>query len=581
MKNGKRRSKTEKPAKLYPPKPARTLKAWHVIAALFVAGFVLLEVYGPAINGPFLFDDNYLPFADPHYKGAPLKAWVVGVRPVLMFCYWLSYKAFGLNPQPYHLVSILLHFLNGLLVFLIVAKLLEWAGAEEWRRRVIAAFAGALFLLHPLQSEAVAYIASQSETLSVFFFYAAWAAFLYRRKTAISFPRALAVVILFGVAVASKEHTAVLPLLLLLTDYYWNPGFSFQGIKRNWRLYIPVVIMGALGVAFILDKLAESDTAGFSVKGLPWYLYFATQMKAIWIYVRLFVFPVGQNIDHDYAMAASLLDPGAIAGFLALLGTAAAAWWYRRRAPLLSYGFFTFLLLLSPTSSVVPIKDMLVERRVYLPSAGLLLIVAGLLLRWKSPRRVFAGTLAGVVLLSGILCHERNKVWASPLALWEDSVAKAPENARARFQLAFAYYDQQRCQEAVKEYASVARLQTPDYRLLVDWALALDCAGHPEQAVAKLKQAAGIEKTAHVYSLLGMMYGKQGLRDEALAALAKAEKINRRFPMLYVYRGNVYASSGDNAAAVTEYRRALRIAPDLEVARRGLQAAERRLRRKR
>jgi len=455
-----------------PPTRRPSRQAWYVAAGVLLAAIVLFRVYQPALNGPFLFDDDYLPFTHPTFKDFPLRDWVIGVRPMLMLTYWLNYHTSGGNPYPYHLVNVLLHLFSGVLVFLIVRKLLEWAGTETWPREPVAIFAGGLFLLHPLQTEAVAYVASRSENLSVFLFYAAFAVFLYRSSGAISFRRALAVGVLFAAAVASKEHTAVLPALLLLTDYYWNPGFSFQGVKRNWRLYVPVGVIGALGLAFVLSKLAESDTAGFHVKGLPWYLYFATQCKVIWIYVRMFVLPYGQNVDHDYAMATSVFDPLAVAGMAALLGVAGAAWWYRKRFPVASYGVFVFLLLLAPTSSFVPIKDALVERRVYLPMIGLLLVVAGLLRHWRTNRKTMVGTFAALLLVAGLLTGRRAAVWADSVALWSDSVSKTPTNARANFQLAYAYYENQRCSEAVRQYERVATLQKPDYRLLVDWALA-------------------------------------------------------------------------------------------------------------
>jgi Flp pilus assembly protein TadD len=589
MKKAKRRGRTKvgKGAAATPKdkaQPARAepkLKAWHVLAGVLLAAVVAFEVYQPAINGPFLFDDNYLPFTHPDYKDYPLRAWLIGARPMLMLTYWVNYQSAGAEPYSYHLLNLLFHLGSSILVFFIVRKLLEWTGTGSWPREPVAAFAGGLFLLHPLNTEAVAYVASRSENLSVFLFYAAFAVFLYRRSAAISFPRAAAVLALFGAAVTSKEHTAVLPALLLLTDYYWNPGFSFRGIARNWRLYIPIAAAGAAGGAFIWRILGESDTAGFAVEGLPWYQYFFTQCKAIWIYVRMFVFPYGQNVDHDFPMAASLTDPGAIAGLVGLVAVAGAAWWYRRRYPLISFGIFVFLLLLAPTSSFVPIKDALVERRAYLPAIGLLLVAAGLLRRWKASRATLAGALTAGLVVAGVLGYQRNLAWAGPVALWEDAVAKSPGNARARFQLAFAYFDAQRCSDAVAEYANTAALKEPDYDLLVDWALACDCAGRPADALAKLEQAAAQEKTAHVYSLIGMMHGKQGQREEALAALATAEKIRPRFAMTYVYRGNVYATAGEDARAAAEYRRAIKLNPSLEVAHRGLQAAERRLGRKR
>ena len=118
--------------------------------------------------------------------------------------------------------------------------------------------------------------------------------------------------------------------------------------------------------------------------------------------------------------------------------------------------------------------------------------------------------LGAVLLVTAFLGYQRARVWAGPIPLWQDSVAKSPENWRANFQLAYAYYEDQRCTEAERQYARTAQIKEPDYRLLVDWALAMDCAGRPGGAVVKLEEAAALKPTAHVYSTIAMMYGKQG-----------------------------------------------------------------------
>lgn len=580
MGKAKRRDKAKaaKAPTPQPPASAGGLKRWHVLAALAVALFALFEVYQPAIGGPFLFDDRYLAFTHPEYKNMDISGWLGGGRKLLMLSYWVNYQTSGQEPYAYHVLNLLFHFGGGVLVYLIVRKLLDRVGVEQWPKEPVAAFTGVLFLLHPLQTEAVAYVASRSENLSVMLAYAAVAVFLYCGGSGISWGRAAAVVGLYGGAVLTKEHTVVLPALLLLTDYYFYPGFSLEGIKRNWRLYAPIAVGGVAGFAFIWRILSMSDTAGFGVEGLPWYLYFFTQCKAIWIYVRMFVLPFGLNVDHDFPMVESVADPLAIAGLAGLLALAGAAWWYRKRFPLSSYGIFVFLLFLAPTSSFVPIQDALVERRVYLPSLGLLLVVADLLRRWKTSRQVMAGAMAVVIIVVGFAGHQRVLAWESPVALWKDSVAKNPNNWRANFQLAYAYYELQQCTLAAEQYGKAAALAEPDYRLLVDWAHAYDCAGQPDEAIAKLREAAAVENSAHVQTEIGMMLAKQQRYTEALGALAEAEKLRPRYEMIYFNRGNIYRAMGDATRAEAEYRRALELESSLDAARRGLQWAEQALR---
>ncbi|HWB96357.1 MAG TPA: hypothetical protein VG672_06635, partial [Bryobacteraceae bacterium] len=208
---------------------------------------VVFVIYSPALHGPFLFDDLYLPFAVPQMRSAPLAVWLANAhtRVALIFTYWLNYQLSATRSTfGYHLVNVLLHLLNGLLVYLVVSGILSKQPRAESKRRLLASFAALLFLVHPLQTEAVSYIAGRSETLSAAFCLAAFAIFLRQKSAAISTSAALAILLLFALACLTKEHSLALLPLLLLTDYYWNPGFTLAGIRANRRLYLPIAVLG-------------------------------------------------------------------------------------------------------------------------------------------------------------------------------------------------------------------------------------------------------------------------------------------------------------------------------------------------
>jgi Flp pilus assembly protein TadD len=556
--------------------PAKSGPAvWYYIAGLAAAVFVAFEVYGPALHGPFLFDDRYLPFFAPGWASAPFGVWIHGMRPLLMTTFWLNFQISQTDAFWYHVFNVAFHVGNAVLIWLIVARVLEWAGVDAGPRRILSLFSGVLFLVHPVQTEAVAYVASRSENLSVLLFNAALALFVYRRPVAIGWRTAAAILVLFVAACLTKEHAAVLPALLLLTDYYWNPGFTLEGMRRNWRLYAPIVAGVGVAAFSISRVLRTASTAGFAIKDLSWYEYFFTQCRAIWIYLRMFVLPYGLNVDHEFAVSRSVVDHGAITGMLALAGVSVAAWIYRRRLPLASYGWFAFLILLAPTSSFVPIRDLLAERRLYLPFIGLLLITCEFLRRVRASRPVLAGALACVSAVFAFAAYQRNNVWSDPVELWKDAAGKSPQKSRPAFQLAYAYYAEGRCAEAAGEYEKASRLEKPDYALYVDWALACDCAQKPDAALDKLRQALALEKTAHAYATMAKVYAEQNRRDEALAALAEAEKVDPKFETTYVYRGNVYLMANEYARAAAEFRRALALNPADINARNGLDMAER------
>jgi protein O-mannosyl-transferase len=288
----------------------------------------------------------------------------------------------------------------------------------------------------------------------------------------------------------------------------------------------------------------------------------------------MFLFPVHQSADWDFPISRTIFDRGAVIGLIALLALAALAWRYRRTYRLASFGFFTYLLLMAPTSSFLPIRDAIAERRLYLSMLGLLLILIDFLGRWKLERKTLAALCAVAALILAAATYARAQVWSSELALWQDTAEKTPGNWRAHFHLASAYYNLGRCDTAVNEFQDTTKLRAPDYDLLVDWALALDCLNQTDAALAKLRQAAALEQTAHVYSQIGMVYGKRSQWPEALDALATAEKLDPNFATTYVYRGLVHTATNQPEAAIQDYRRALAIDPKYQQAFDGLAQAQ-------
>src|ERR1700730_15721092 len=123
----------------------------------YALGFALtlaaaFEVYGPSLYGPFLFDDRYLPFIVSSFPVDSMLAWLLGVRPILMFSYWVNYQLSGVQTTSYNVLNVIYPATNSVMMFVITRKVLQFANVERVRRELLAAFAGALFLLHPVNS---------------------------------------------------------------------------------------------------------------------------------------------------------------------------------------------------------------------------------------------------------------------------------------------------------------------------------------------------------------------------------------------------------------------------------------------
>ncbi len=550
---------------------------WY--AAAFVALAALFWAYSPAMHTAFLFDDSKQQFATSSASD-PLSMWIGPVRPLLMFSYWINTQISLQDTSSYHLFNILIHALTGILVFLVIRRLMEWAGAGESSRTPLAVFGALLFLLHPLQTESVAYISGRSESLCGMFGCASLAAFLYRRSAAISWAGVASVVLLFGAAVLTKEQAVVLPVVFLLTDIWWNPDSPLRSVRANWKLYVVLAAGAAGGVALfwkLILGVGTAGSAGFAMKDFTWYQYLFTEFRAIYAYLFNFLLPVRLNVDWDFPISRSLFDRGAIFGLAGLLALAALAWRYRRSFPLAGYGFFLFLVLLAPTSSILPIKDPIADRRMYLPVLGLILIAIDFLRRVKVEPKVLATSAAVVIVAATVATHARAQVWSDPILLWQDTAIKSPDKVRAHFQLAFAYFDQGRYDLAVAEFEKTASREPPTADLLVDWGLAYDGLNQPDRALEKLRQAAALEPTAHIYTQIGYVLAKRAAWKEAMEAFDTAQKLDANFAITYMYKGQVRLATNEPAAAVAEFQHALALDPSLTIARQGLSDAQRQL----
>ncbi len=532
------------------------LKPGKLLAVAGCAAIALFEVYSPALNGPFVLDDLSLPFASPEAERLPFRQWILN-RPALMASYYANFAMSGAGPFSYHVTNVFLHFLTGLVVFAILRK---------WFTPALAGFGAGLFLFHPLQTEAVAYVASRSDVLSTLAGYGGLAFYLWRKRDgrAIGFVDAAVSLASVGCAVLAKEQAVVLPALFLLTDF-----FTGDRITRNWRLHLPVAAAGIAGGIWVLSSLRLSGgTAGFSVEGIRWSEYFLTQCRVIWRYLALAVVPLWQNVDPQVAVSRSMADPIVLAALAGLAAVSGAAWIFRGKFPMAVLGWFVWLALIAPTSSFVPLADVAAERRMYFPFLGLVLIALEGARRWNA-RPV---AMAAILVVCAGLTWSRAAIWGDPIALWKDTVEKSPGKSRPHFQLAYAYYETQQYGLAVAEFERTAGLQRPDVRLLVDWALALDGAGKPDEALRKLEQAAPLDSGGTAWSQIGMIHGKYGRYDRALEALARAETAQPGFAMTYVYRGHVYRARGEFKKAAADYRRALGLDPGLRMAADGLRA---------
>jgi len=549
----------------------------RLLAAILAAAFL---AYLPALRGPFLFDDRGLELF--LQSPPPLSVLVQrGARLITNLSFLAEARLAGLNPQSFHLTNLVLHLVNGSLVHLILTALLQRRGPLGAAERFAAAAGAGLFLLHPLATESVAYISSRSELLCALFAYLAFLLFV-RSPAGQTMPvsRALAVTVLLGLGVLSKEPAVAMAAVFVVFDLLDGESASLRPLLSRWKLYVPLLTAAAALGLRLYRVLSAEGSAGASGKHAP-LDYLLTQFEVIWRYFGLVLLPAGQNLDHLHPVVRAPGSFSVWAGLISLAALLALAWRFRRRYPLAFFGLLFTLILLAPTSSVVPIDDAMAERRLYLGFPGFSMIAAEFLLRLR-PAIAVQGAVGAVFLILATLTWNRAALYQSAVSMWENSVGANPKNYRAWFHLGFAYYEQGRCADAVQAYEKGAALKPqPDMTLLADWALALECAGRLDDAEKRLREALLIERHPHSITLLGRVLAKRGQLDLALETLNEALRLNPSDANALAYRGNVYLLRQQPEQALADYEAALRLQPGDPAAMKGRESALRALGRSR
>lgn len=571
---GQRDSRAERNAPTPTERPAARNWAW-----LFLPGVLIIAViaYWPALQGPFVFDDYHLLFLNSYAAKEPAAYWIGGVRPLSMATYWITFIISGVRPFSYHVGSLLLHAITAGIVYLLLRRLLDAAGVKT-DRQTLALFGAGLFLLHPLQTESVAYIAGRPEVVAGLFYTAAWLVFVNNLGSAMKLLTTIEILLLAAAAVASKESAISLPAILFLTDLYWNPARLTQQIRSRAILYVPIVLGGLFAATKILKGLTSGTAAGFWIEGVTPALYALTQCRVILTYIRLFFLPVGQNGDWGLPLFRSLTDHAAWVWVLGMLVLVAVIVWSYHRERLLSFGLATFLVLLLPTSSIVPIKDALAERRVYVPVIGLILSLIWALDHFRPRLRMLRDIrslrIASVVVLvvAAALSFERNKMWGNDTLLWGDSINKNPSNSRAHMGLGDAFLMHGRCADAIREFQTVERQAGASDEMDANMASAYQCNHQLDLALNELHTIIAKHPSAAMYDRIGYIEATEGHVSPALEAFDNALRLDPNDATAYSYRGTARLALNDPTGAQADLRRALQLAPDNETALKGLAA---------
>jgi len=532
---------------------------------------ITAAVYANSLNGRFVFDDQQIVLQNPRLMNihtlADAFAIGAGWRQLLFFTYGLNYYLSGLDTFSYHVINVSLHIANVLLVYGIILAILR-----DDKTARFTAFAGAgVFAVHTMFSASVSYIAGRSSELCGTFYFAAILLFF---KGLDSTRRDLRVVY-FGLSAfagllawQAKQEAITLPLFLAAAMF-------LRAEKKNWRW---ISILGVIPVAVVIlvrDQIKAIYatvggnqilvSAGFD-KVLPAATYFRTYLAAVVNYFfPRFIVPVNLNADPQIASVQHWYNPEFLfsVAVLAVLVTFAVRFY--RRAPLLSLGIAALLVSPLAAYAVIPLADVVLEHRAYIPGLGVALLFAyGF--HWIASKYGKLRWIAVALIVTGFgaMTISRNTVYANNISLWEDAVAKSPEKPRPHFNLGQAYQDAQQLPDAIREYERALALKPDIHAAYSNIAAIYLDQRQFDKAEEMLQRVTSLAPTfTEGFINLGVLYIRRQEPDKALAAVNRAIEINPESFAAYFNKGEALTQKGDFKDALESYKRAVYLRPDL------------------
>lgn len=566
-----------------PSSPARrnNLFVWAGVATLVLA---VLLAYANSFPGAFFFDDDAAILHNPsirtlnswHVLWPPVEAGIGG-RPFANLTFALNYLCGGVAPAGYHAVNLAIHLAGTLVLFALARRTLLQPAMQA---RLGAAATGTalvialLWGLHPVQTTVVDYMSQRTEGLMALMYLFTLYAFARSveaadaaaastpatgaHRAAITWGILAVVASLLGMA--TKEDMVTVPVLVLLWDRTFRAGTFKASLRQHGGLIGAIASTWVVLAALMLTSKLAARGVGLSLKSPVEYAL--TESKAILQYLHIAVWPHPLIFDYGTEFYLQTLKAAApsLVGIAVLIALTLYALW---RWPMVGFAAAWFLVLLSPSSSVIPVAQQpCAENRMYLPLVGVVALLAVSAYRAAGRRGLVGLALASVAL--GIATYARNPAYQSELAIWWHTVAVRPANARAQNNLGNALLKNGR-QEQAKTYFETAIKLSPRYAdAHNNLGVVLLNERRSAEALKEFQDAAGMkDKYADAYYNQGEALLQLGRSAEAVEALRTSLQINPNNPKAHNNLGIALLDLGKVDESIAEERRAVALDPTM------------------
>jgi tetratricopeptide (TPR) repeat protein len=591
-----------------------------IAAALAV---ITLAVYGQVINHQFInYDDDIYIHDNPMVmKGLTLKGigWAFTTfhagnwHPLTWLSHMFDSQIFGLSAGGHLMMNVLIHVLNTLLLYFFLKQLTQ----ARWQSALVAA----LFALHPLHVESVAWAAERKDTLSTCFGLLTLLAYA-RYARSVSWKRYMLVALGLALGLMTKPMLVTWPFVLLLLDWWplgrleWKPA---DGIKRLPSAVLPLVreklpLFGLVAVSMVVTYLAQ--LRGGAVQGLveePFSMRLANMLVSYAKYILLTFCPVNLGVYYPFSPS-SLPAWQPVAAFVFLAFITITAVRQASKRPYLIVGWLWFLGTLVPVIGLVQVGGQaMADRYHYIPSIGLFIAIifaaSDLSVVRRSSRTLVAAAAVVALLIMGALTWRQTRMWRDSVTLFTHTLSVTSDNLPMQYNLGYVLGRQGKRDEAITHFSEALRISPNFYNALINMGITLADQGkvaeairyydqalrvepesakaHTQMALALVRQERLRDAMPHFYKALelapddddvrtnlGLAMARQGKIQEALDQLNEALRLNPNSAEAHNNLGLILLAQGKPEESMPHFSTALRLKPNLAVAQENLKRAQ-------
>ncbi|MDD4956856.1 MAG: tetratricopeptide repeat protein [Candidatus Omnitrophica bacterium] len=528
---------------------------YAVLALMLVLGAI---IYFPSMQGGFVWDDGPLIVDNSFIKDIShvpdifSRDWGGGAglqygfyRPLTIMTYMFNHMVFGPDAFWYHALNVLMHVAVSYALFLMVMML---SGA-----RPVAFFAAIMFLVHPAQVDAVAYVSGRADMLAGLFIIMAMGAYIKcacSEKGSFFFGVSL---LCFVMALFFKENSIVLPAMI--AGYHW----AYRK-KADVARILSILLVDTAYIALRFSVMGnilghEKLTASSMLERVP------GAFAAIAGYFRIFIVPAGLHADYG-ARLFSMNEPVVLAGVLIAVALMVLAIKRRGQSPITSFSICWFFVLLLPVANLYPVAFYMAEHYMYMPFIGIFIMIPGWLFSARGDRRAACIALTMVVFFWTALSFKQNGYWKDPIAFYQRTLEYTPDSARMHYNLGLAYRNIGELDRAEEAYSRAIELDPEGRDAYYNLAIIYAEKGKKKESVELYKKVIGIDPGFMMaYNNLAIELAYLNERIQAEKVLKHAMKMDPEFIETYNNLGTLYLNTGRSGEAEFLYKKAIKLEP--------------------